>query len=109
MNPVIGNLHQRVSGRPRSGIVEPAHYFVRVTKCEKRACRSCQQGSVAMAELEPRLVDTRASTGFSGPGERKTSCRSKRSKRSTQRLQKGHSPSKTRPNAGRNPILIFAG
>jgi transposase len=37
--------------------LEPARYFVRVTKREKRACRSCQQGSVAMAELEPRIVD----------------------------------------------------
>jgi transposase len=36
--------------------VEPARYFVRVTKREKRACR-CQQGTVAMPELKPRIVD----------------------------------------------------
>ena len=34
--------------------VEPACYFVRVTKREKRACRCCQQGSVTMPELAPR-------------------------------------------------------
>ncbi len=37
--------------------VEPARYFVRVTKREKRACRCCQQGTVAMPPLEPRIVD----------------------------------------------------
>src|SRR6266852_497321 len=37
--------------------VEPARYFVRVTKREKRACRGCQQGTVAMPELAPRIVD----------------------------------------------------
>ena len=37
--------------------VEPAHYFVRVTKREKRACRCCQQETVAMPELAPRIVD----------------------------------------------------
>ena len=37
--------------------VEPARYFVRVTKREKRVCRCCQQGMVAMAELAPRIVD----------------------------------------------------
>ena len=37
--------------------VEPARYFVRVTKREKRACRCCQQGTVAMPELKPRIVD----------------------------------------------------
>ena len=36
--------------------VEPARYFVRVTKREKRACHSCQQGTVTMAPLEPRIV-----------------------------------------------------
>jgi transposase len=36
--------------------VEPARYFVRVTKREKRACR-CPQGTVAMPELAPRIVD----------------------------------------------------
>ena len=37
--------------------VEPARYFVRVTKREKRACPCCQQGTVAMPELAPRIVD----------------------------------------------------
>ncbi len=37
--------------------VEPARYFVRVTKREKRACRSCQQSTVTMAALEPRIVE----------------------------------------------------
>jgi transposase len=37
--------------------VEPARYFVRVTKREKRACRSCEQGTVKMAPLEPRIVE----------------------------------------------------
>lgn len=37
--------------------VEPARYFVRVTKREKRACRSCQQSTVTMPELEPRIVE----------------------------------------------------
>jgi transposase len=37
--------------------VEPARYFVRVIKREKRACRGCAQGTVAMAPLEPRIVE----------------------------------------------------
>jgi transposase len=37
--------------------MEPAHYFVRVTKREKRACRCCEQGTVAMPKLRPRIVD----------------------------------------------------
>lgn len=37
--------------------VEPARYFVRVTKREKRVCRCCDQGTVAMPPLEPRIVD----------------------------------------------------
>jgi transposase len=37
--------------------VEPARYFVRVTKREKRACRQCVQGTVTMALLEPRIVE----------------------------------------------------
>jgi transposase len=37
--------------------VEPARYFVRVTKREKRACRCCRQGPVAMPPLEARIVD----------------------------------------------------
>ena len=37
--------------------VAPARYFVRVTKREKRACRSCKQGAVTMAPLEPRIVE----------------------------------------------------
>jgi transposase len=37
--------------------VEPARYFVRVTKREKRACRCCQQGTVTMPPLEPRIIE----------------------------------------------------
>ena len=37
--------------------VEPARYFVRVTKREKRACQNCRQGAVVMAQVEPRIVD----------------------------------------------------
>ncbi|MGH2376531.1 MAG: IS66 family transposase [bacterium] len=37
--------------------VEPARYFVRVTKREKRACPCCDQGTVAMPPLEPRIVE----------------------------------------------------
>jgi transposase len=37
--------------------VEPARYFVRVIKREKRACRCCQAGTVTMPPLEPRIVD----------------------------------------------------
>ena len=37
--------------------VEPARYFVRVTKREKRACRCCQQGSVSMPACQPRIVE----------------------------------------------------
>ncbi|MEO8053114.1 MAG: IS66 family transposase [Acidobacteriota bacterium] len=36
--------------------VEPASYFVRVVKREKRACR-CPQGTVTMPELAPRIVE----------------------------------------------------
>ncbi len=37
--------------------VEPARYFVRVTRREKRACRGCDGGTVAMAPLAPRIVE----------------------------------------------------
>jgi transposase len=37
--------------------VEPARYFVRVTKREKRACHRCQQSAIKTAPLEPRIVD----------------------------------------------------
>ena len=37
--------------------VEPARYFVRVIKREKRACRCCREGAVTMAPLAPRIVD----------------------------------------------------
>lgn len=37
--------------------VEPARYFVRVTKREKRACRRCARGTVTTAPLEPRIVE----------------------------------------------------
>lgn len=37
--------------------VEPARYFVRVTKREKRACRGCEQGNVTTAPLPPRIIE----------------------------------------------------
>ena len=37
--------------------VEPAKYFVTVTKREKRACRCCQQGGVAAAPAPARIID----------------------------------------------------
>jgi transposase len=37
--------------------VEPAKYFVLVTKREKRACRSCEQGGVAAAPVPARIID----------------------------------------------------
>ena len=37
--------------------VEPAHYFVRVTKREKRACRRCENATVIAAPLAERIVD----------------------------------------------------
>lgn len=37
--------------------VEPARYFVVVTKREKRACKSCEQGGVAAAPLPARIVE----------------------------------------------------
>ena len=37
--------------------VEPARYFVRVVKREKRVCRACQPGTVQMPELAPRIVE----------------------------------------------------
>jgi transposase len=37
--------------------VEPARYFVRVTRREKRACRRCEQGTVTMAPLEARIIE----------------------------------------------------
>ena len=36
--------------------MEPVSYFVRVIKREKRVCRCCQQGGVAMAPLAPRII-----------------------------------------------------
>jgi len=36
--------------------VDPAHYFVRVTKREKRACRQCAQRSVVAAPLPERII-----------------------------------------------------
>lgn len=36
--------------------VEPVHYFVQVTKREKRACRHCAQRSVVAAPLAPRII-----------------------------------------------------
>jgi transposase len=37
--------------------VEPARYFVLVTKREKRACRCCARGTVTTAPLGPRIVE----------------------------------------------------
>ena len=37
--------------------VEPAKYFVLVTKREKRACRFCKEGGVATATLPARIID----------------------------------------------------
>jgi transposase len=37
--------------------MEPARYFVRVIKREKRACRCCASGTVAMPTLVPRIVE----------------------------------------------------
>jgi transposase len=37
--------------------VEPAKYFVRVTKREKRACRGCEERGVMAAPLPPRIIE----------------------------------------------------
>jgi transposase len=37
--------------------VEPAQYFVLVTKREKRACRFCKEGGVVTAALPARIID----------------------------------------------------
>ena len=37
--------------------VEPAKYFVVVTRREKRVCKSCEQGKVAAAPLPVRIID----------------------------------------------------
>jgi len=37
--------------------VEPAKYFVLVTKREKRACRSCEDLGVISAPLPPRIIE----------------------------------------------------
>jgi transposase len=37
--------------------VEPAQYFVMVTKREKRACQHCEQGGVAAAPVPPRIIE----------------------------------------------------
>lgn len=37
--------------------VEPARYFVRLTKREKRACRGCEQATVTMAPLAVRIIE----------------------------------------------------
>lgn len=36
--------------------VEPARYFVRVVRREKRACRGCNGGTVVMPEAAPRVI-----------------------------------------------------
>ena len=37
--------------------IEPARYFVRVTKREKRACRTCEEQGVRCAPLPARIID----------------------------------------------------
>lgn len=37
--------------------VEPAEYFVLVSKREKRACRHCEDGGVVAAPLPPRIIE----------------------------------------------------
>ena len=37
--------------------VEPAHYFVRVTKREKRACKACEEEGVRCAPLPVRIIE----------------------------------------------------
>ena len=37
--------------------VEPAKFFVRVTRREKRACRNCKQGGVATAPVAAEIVE----------------------------------------------------
>jgi transposase len=37
--------------------VEPAKYFVRVTKREKRACRQCEEQGVVTAPVPPRIIE----------------------------------------------------
>jgi transposase len=37
--------------------VEPAKYFVLITKREKRACRSCEELGVVSAPLPPRIIE----------------------------------------------------
>jgi len=37
--------------------VEPAKYFVRVTKREKRACKACEEQGVECAPLPPRIIE----------------------------------------------------
>jgi len=37
--------------------VEPARYFVQVTKREKRACKTCPERGVAVAPLPARIID----------------------------------------------------
>ena len=37
--------------------VEPAKYFVQVTKREKRACKGCEEGGVSCAPLPERIIE----------------------------------------------------
>ncbi len=37
--------------------VEPAKYFVLVSKREKRACKSCEEQGVVSAPLPPRIIE----------------------------------------------------
>jgi transposase len=58
---VCGNCgaETRVIGYEVSEVldVEPARYFVQVTKREKRACKSCPEQGVAAAPLPVRIID----------------------------------------------------
>ena len=37
--------------------VEPAEYFVELTKREKRACKKCEEQGVVAAPLAARIID----------------------------------------------------
>jgi hypothetical protein len=58
---VCGNCgaETKVIGYERSEVldVEPARYFVQVTKREKRACKSCPEQGVMAAPLPARVID----------------------------------------------------
>ena len=62
------NESHRIAARTRARVVigyeqseqldvEPAQYFVRVTKREKRACKACEEQGVRCAPLPPRIIE----------------------------------------------------